>query len=88
MWRLDYANQARKKRNVVLKKLKAVLKEIRKKSAYDVPDWVQRSKTTAQCCSFKLFIQAEEAHRDGYRNKTTFTIGRDVAGTSFIINNY
>ncbi len=73
-------HQVRKKRNVVLKKLKAVQKEIRKKSAYDLPRWIAQAKTTSQCCSFKLFIQAEESQRDGYRNKNTFTIGRDVAG--------
>jgi hypothetical protein len=71
----------RKKRNVILKKLKAVQKEIRKKSAYDLPRWIAQSRTTSQCCSFKLFMQAEESQRDGYRNKNTFTIGRDIAGT-------
>jgi len=80
MWRLDYTDQVRKKRNAILKRLRAVLREIRKKSAYDLPAWVKQAKTKAQCCAFKMLIQAEESQRDGYRNKTSFTIGQDFTG--------
>jgi len=80
MWRLEYADQIRKKRNRILKKLKAVQKKIRKTSEYDLPDWIKQTKPSAQCCPFKEFMKMGEGCRNGYRNKSTFTIGRDIAG--------